>query len=66
MRVRIWFVANAEAALACFESKAEAVDYMDQFSEEDDFDDYEIYDIAVDDLEDYPDEYELAIEEGIL
>jgi hypothetical protein len=66
MKNAIWFVTNGVSALACFETKDEAEEYKEQFSEDDDYFYYEIYDISVDDLEDYPDEYDLAIEEGLI
>jgi hypothetical protein len=66
MENSIWFVTDGVSALACFETREEALEYKEQFSDDDDYFNYELYDINVDDLEDYPDEYDLAIEEGLI
>lgn len=63
---KLWFVNDGTNVLACFETKVEAEEYREQFSEEDDFYYYEVYGILVEDIEDYPDEFELAENEGLV
>lgn len=66
MKDRIWFVTDGVRPLDCFLSKAAALQNMELYSDEEDYDFYEVYDILKSDLEDYPDEYDLALEEDFI
>ncbi len=66
MKDKLWFVTDGVSPIGCFLSKAAANNYMKLYSDDDDYQYYEVYDIFVDDLEDYPDEYDLALDEGFI
>jgi len=66
MGSRLWFVTDGVGVLGCFAAEIAAEEYMEQFCDDDDYNFYEYYSIRLNDLEDYPDEYELAAEEGLV
>ena len=66
MQSQLWFVTDGVRALSVFESKKEAERDLDRYQDDPDYEYYECYSLDIDDLEDYPDEYELALEEGFL
>ena len=66
MGTKLWFVTDGTTALGCFDTKIDAEEFKDQFGDDDDYNYYELYTILLDELEDYPDEYELAMEEGLV
>jgi hypothetical protein len=66
MASKLWFVTDGVDALGCFDVKIDAEEFKDQFCDDEDYNFYELYTILLDDLEDHPDEYELAMEEGLV
>jgi hypothetical protein len=65
---RIWFIRDKEGPIKAFPSKRGAFYEREALEreEEDETMSYRVYAREVDDLEDYPDELELAEEEGLL
>ncbi|MBC8452758.1 MAG: hypothetical protein H8D65_02760 [Spirochaetes bacterium] len=66
MGSKLWFVTDGISALGCFDTKIDAEEFKEQFCDDDDYNFYELYSILLDDLEDYPDEYDLAMDEGLV
>ncbi len=66
MQSQLWFVTDGVKVFSVFDSRKDAERELDRFQDDPDYEYYEIYNIDVDDLEDYPDEYDLALEEGFL
>ncbi|HOV62619.1 MAG TPA: hypothetical protein PLG43_01895 [Spirochaetia bacterium] len=65
---RIWFICTKEGPIRAFPSKRGAFYEREALEreEEDETVSYHIYAREIDDLEDHPDELELAEEEGLL
>ena len=66
MGSKLWFVADGTSPLGCFDAKIDAEEFREQFCDDEDYIFYELYSLLLDDLEDYPDEYDLAMEEGLV
>lgn len=66
MRSQLWFVTDGVKVFSVFDNRKDAEHELDRYQDDPDYKYYEIYAIDVDDLEDYPDEFDLALEEGFL
>jgi len=66
MGTKLWFITDSSSVLGCFEAKIDAEEFKEQFCDDEDYIFYEMYTILLDDLEDHHDEYELAMEEGLV
>ena len=66
MQSELWFLTDGARVLSVFENRQEAEHNMDRYSDDPDYSYYEVYSIEIDDLEDFPDEYDLALGEGFL
>ncbi len=63
---KLWFVHDGVNIIGVYTSSSEArLDY-ERFRYDSDFDYYKIYTIDLDDLEDNPDEYDYALEQGVI
>jgi hypothetical protein len=62
----LWFVTDGITVLGCFETEIAAEEFMEQFCDDADYNFYDYYYIQLNDLEDYPDEYALAEDEGLV
>jgi len=65
MAKKLWFIKQDDSLVDVFSSKREALLEYESDQEEDN-DAYELYALDIDDLEDYPEELELAEENGFV
>ena len=65
---KLWFIGNGEEPVDAFPSRRAARFELEALEREDPAEivDYEIYGIEIDDLEDHPDELEIAEREGLV
>ena len=66
MKNRLWFLTNGITPISVHKSETEAEEELHIYREDDDFEFFKIYSLWFDDLEDYPDEYDLADEYGFI
>ena len=66
MQSVLWFLTDGVRVISVFDNRRDAEREMGRFEDDPDFQYYETYSIEVDDLEDYPDEYELALDQGFI
>ena len=66
MGSKLWFVTNGAQLLAVFNNRENAEREMKKYQDDPDYGYYEYYDLNIDDLEDYPDEYDIALDEGYI
>jgi hypothetical protein len=66
MKNRLWFVTNGVSLVNVHLSEKDAQAEYDSYAAEEDFEFYDVYSLLIDDLDDYPDEMDLAIEYGYL
>ncbi|MDC7126366.1 MAG: hypothetical protein PQJ46_12415 [Spirochaetales bacterium] len=62
----LWFLTNGVSLVDVFTRKTDAESEYMKFQDDPDFDYYEYYSLDIDELEDYPEEYDLALEQGYL
>jgi hypothetical protein len=63
---KLWFVTNGVSPTAVFNEKARAEEELNRFIDDPDFDYYSCYSLRIVELDDYPEEYDLAFDKGIL
>ncbi len=66
MRNELWFVTNGISLIYVHPKENEAEKEYNKYLNDPDFEYFDYYCIDIDDLEDYPDEYDLALEEGYI
>ncbi len=66
MTGKLWFVTDGVSLVEVFLRKNDAEREYQKFQDDPDFAYYDYYGIDVDELEDYPDEYDLALETGLI
>ena len=66
MADKIWFIRRNNKPIAAFGSKLEAKEEYEELVENDFDDNFRLYNILVDDIEEYEDEMSLAEEEGLI
>ena len=69
MAVRLWFIKRNAQPVAVFTSRSVAREELEELRndvEESEEDEYRMYPIEFEDLADYPEELELAEEEGLV
>ncbi len=66
MARKLWFVTDGVSLVDVFIRKNDAEREYLKFQDDPDFAYYEYYGLDVDELEDYPQEYDLALEEGYI
>lgn len=66
MKEQLWYVTDGVRLIGVYESKKEAMADYREYEDEDDFEYYDIYGIDVDEIEEYPNEYDLALDEGLI
>lgn len=63
---KLWFLTDGIKPIDVYESEKDAhKDYL-KYEDDSDFQYYEYYELDVNELEDYPNEYDLALEEGYI
>lgn len=66
MTEKLWFVSNGVYPIAVFFEKGSADEELGRFRDDPDFDYYSCYSVRIDDLDDYPDEFDLALNQGLV
>ena len=66
MHDRLWFVTDGVSLVSVHTSEREAEREYEQHQSDPDFEYYDFYEIDMDELEDYPEEYDLALEQGLI
>ena len=66
MSKKLWFVTDGVGLIDVFMRKNEAEDEYMRYKDDSDFMYYEYYGLDIDELEDYPAEYDLALEQGLI
>ena len=66
MGTALWFVTDGADVLSVFDNRRDAERDLSRYQDDPDFDYYECYSIEADDLVDYPDEYEIALDRGLI
>jgi len=62
----LWFLTDGVRILAVYSEEREAQQELEKYEDDPDYQYYQIYELDIDELEDYPDEYDLAMNEGFL
>lgn len=66
MKNKLWFVTDGIRTVGVFNDQKEAESEMQKYQDDPDYDYYDHYGVLVDDLDDYPDEYEIAMKHGFI
>ena len=66
MGMKLWFVTNGVQTIAVFDNRSDAEREVEKYQDDPDYRYYDFYDLNVDDLEDYPEEYDMALDEGFI
>ena len=66
MNSKLWFVTNGVQLLAVFDHQEKAEQEMRKYQDDPDYGYYEYYGLYLADLDNYPDEYDIAYEEGFI
>ncbi|MDC7219252.1 MAG: hypothetical protein PQJ59_04885 [Spirochaetales bacterium] len=66
MSDKLWFVTNGVSPTAVFIEKARAEEELNRFTDDPDFEYYSCYSLRIAELDDYPEEYDLALERGVI
>ena len=66
MARKLWFVTDGVSLVDVFLRESEAESEYMKFQDDPDFTYYEYYGIVIDELEDYPEEYDLALDQGLI
>lgn len=66
MTTKLWFVTNGVQLIGVFKTKDEAEQKLSRYSDDPDFDYYSAYSLSYDELEDSPEEFDLAQDEGFI
>ena len=64
MSSKLWFVTNGAQLVAVFNNRDSAEREMKKYQDDPDFAYYDFYDLTIDELDDYPEEYDIALDEG--
>lgn len=63
---KLWFLTDGVKLKGVFASRKEVERAYQRYEDDPDFAYYDYYEVNVNDLVDYPDEYELAMDEGFI
>ena len=66
MGSKLWFLTDGVKVLSVFDNRRAAEREIERFQDDPDYEYYSVYGIDLDDLEDYPDECDMAMEEGFI
>lgn len=66
MHKKLWFVSDGRSVLSVHTSEDNADRDYYQYEEEPDFEYFSVYPLRLNELDDYEEEYELALEEGLI
>ncbi|MDC7235663.1 MAG: hypothetical protein PQJ58_20740 [Spirochaetales bacterium] len=66
MSSKLWFVTNGAQLIAVFDSKDSAEQEMRKYEDDPDYGYYEFYDLNISELEDYPEEFDIAQDQGFI
>jgi hypothetical protein len=66
MSIKLWFITNGVQVLSVFEEKETAETELNKYVDDPDFDYYSHYSISLKEIEDYPEEYDLAYSNGLI
>ena len=64
MSSKLWFVTNGAQLIAVFNNRDKAEREMMKYQDDPDFAYYDFYGLTIDELDDYPEEYDIALDEG--
>ena len=66
MTNKLWFLTDGVNLVDVFLRKSDAEEEQSKYKDDPDFPYYDYYDVDIDELEDYPDEYDFALKEGYI
>lgn len=66
MSKKLWYVTDGVNLVDVFLRKNDAEEEYLKYKEDPDFMYYEFYGLDIDELEDYPQEYDLALDQGLI
>ncbi len=66
MSNKLWFVTNGVQVISVFDNRNMAESEMKKYQDDPDYSYYDFYNVDIDELEEYPDEYDIALEEGFI
>ncbi len=66
MAAGLWFLTDGVKAISVFENRRAAEGELKKYEDDQDYQYFSIYSVNVDDLEDYPDEFDMALDEGLI
>ena len=66
MGYKLWFVTNGVQLISVFDERDRAEREMSKYQDDPDFHYYDFYGIDIKDLDDYPEEYDIALVEGFI
>ena len=66
MARKLWFVTDGVSLIDVFQRRDDAEKEYLKYQDDPDFSYYDYYGVEIDELEDYPQEYDLALEEGFI
>lgn len=66
MSSKLWFLTDGIATLSVFVDRSDAERELSKYQDDPDYQYYSTFDVFIDDLEDYPDEYDMALNEGLI
>ncbi len=64
MSSKLWFVTNGAQLIGVFNNRDSAEREMKKYQDDPDYPYYDFYDLSIDELDDYPEEYDIALDEG--
>jgi hypothetical protein len=62
----LWFLRGEDGSIEIFEDRRSAIEQMEAYAEDGDGTIYRIKKILIDELEDHPAEYDIALEAGFI
>jgi len=66
MHNKLWFVTDGVSLISVHENRSDAEREYEKYRDDPDFEYYDFYVVEVDELEDYPDEYDFALDQGLV
>ncbi|MDC7225055.1 MAG: hypothetical protein PQJ60_15000 [Spirochaetales bacterium] len=66
MSEKLWFVTNGVSPIAVHKEESPAREELRRFADDPDFNYYSCYSLRISELDDYPEEYDLAYDKGVL
>jgi hypothetical protein len=66
MKTRLWFVTDGVEIIAAYLSKERAEREKEKYQDDPDFGYFDIYPVRIDELDEYPDEFDYAQMQGLV